>query len=117
MKLKQMISIWLFFIIPVFIFGYEIINKNELERFQLIELQAIEFMSIIIFSFLIYFFEIYEQIKNHHLQFLICFVMFLLLTTVKWAFDSNLWLLVHILCYLYLLIVLSMVSIRLKNNE
>lgn len=115
MKRKENILPWILFIIPAFIFGYEILNKSKLEREEFHNLQSIEFLSVFVFLFSVGFFEIYKKIKNIHFRLILFCIIFLLLTTVKYEFYSNLLIVIHALCYLFILIFL--LKITLKSDD
>jgi len=116
-KLKEIILTWIFLLIPIFLFIYEILNKEKLGRIDLMDLQLIEFMSVSVFLILIGFFGIYQEIKNYNLRFILFFVIFLLITTVQYEFYSIYLLIIHLTCYLYLLIVLFIITIKNKKNQ
>jgi len=116
-KLKEIILTWIFLLIPIFLFIYEILNKEKLGRIELMDLQLIEFMSVSVFLILIGFFGIYQEIKNYNLRFILFFVIFLLITTVQYEFYSIYLLIIHLTCYLYLVIALFMITKELKNKD
>lgn len=109
--MKRKIMSWAFFLTSSILFIYDLVNKPP--KSQLWDLQILE--SLLIVLLLVTSFEDYRKvIKPPFIHLVSLLVSFLLITTIKWELDSTFLSVVHIGCYVYLFIILVIIT---KKNR
>ncbi len=110
-RMKRTIMSWVFLLTSSTLLVYDLVSKPS--KYQLWNLQILE--SALILSLLVTSFEDYRKVIKPPFIHLVSFlVSFLLITTIKWELDSTFLSGVHIGCYVYLFIILVIIT---KKNR
>lgn len=104
--MKKTVFSWVILLASSSLFVYDLVNNTTLTpKFHLFDLQIVE--SILIALLLITSWEnYYKTVKNLVVHLFSTIAIFVLLTTVKYEFDSTFLSVLHAMCYTYLFVIL-----------
>lgn len=108
MKRRVLLS-WAILLASLALFVYELASKKSFSKFQLFDLQFLE-GALILLLLVTCWSNYLKSIKKMFVHFFSAMVMFLFLTTVKWEFDSTFLSVAHAMCYIYLVLILTIIT-------